>query len=58
MKDEYLKLKEYTVQSGKTVAVTGAGISYLFGMRRLKQSAGKMNSRREDTATYVRNLSV
>ncbi len=54
MKEEYRRLKEYTEQSGKTVAVTGAGISYLYGMRRLKQSVGMLNSRRVFSASYIR----
>lgn len=53
MKSEYAKLKEYIESSGKTVAVTGAGISYLYGMRRLKQSVGMINSRRVFSADYV-----
>lgn len=54
MKDEYKQLKEYIAASGSTVAVTGAGISYLYGMRRLKQTVGMMNSRRVFSASYVR----
>ncbi|MCC8161119.1 MAG: hypothetical protein LIO53_07435 [Oscillospiraceae bacterium] len=53
MKDEYLKLNEFMEQSGKTVAVTGAGISYLYGMRRLKQSVGMLNSRRVFSKSYI-----
>lgn len=54
MKDEYLKLREYMEQSGKTVAVTGAGISYLYGMRRLKKRIGVRSSRQVFSASYVR----
>ncbi|MCD8039820.1 MAG: hypothetical protein LUE96_12175 [Lachnospiraceae bacterium] len=54
MKDEYGQLKEYMEQSQKTVAVTGAGISYLYGMRRLKQSVGRMNAGRIFSVPYVR----
>ncbi len=54
MKDEYGQLKEYMEQSQKTVAVTGAGISYLYGMRRLKQSVGRINAGRIFSASYVR----
>lgn len=54
MRAEYIQLKEYMDQSNKTVAVTGAGISYLYGMRRLKQSVGMMNARRIFAASYVR----
>ena len=32
MKSEYSQLKEYMDQSSKTVAVTGAEISYLYGV--------------------------
>ncbi len=54
MKKEYAQLKEYIEQSSRTVAVTGAGISYLYGMRRLKQSVGRMNAGRIFSAPYVR----
>lgn len=54
MRNEYAQLKEYMDQSRKTVAVTGAGISYLYGMRRLKQSVGRMNAGRIFSASYLR----
>ncbi|MCD7845697.1 MAG: hypothetical protein LUG57_07590 [Oscillospiraceae bacterium] len=54
MKSEYEQLKEYMSQSEKTVAVTGAGISYRYGMRRLKESAGRMNAGRIFSSSYVR----
>ncbi|MCD7866584.1 MAG: hypothetical protein LUG54_11400 [Clostridiales bacterium] len=54
MTEEYRQLKEYMDQNDKTVAVTGAGISYLYGMRRLKQSVGTMNARRIFSVSYVR----
>jgi len=54
MKREYAQLKEYMDQSSRTVAATGAGISYLYGMRRLKQSVGRMNAGRIFSAAYVR----
>lgn len=54
MKAEYIKLKEYMEQEQKTVAVTGAGISYLYGMRRLKQSVGRLNAGRIFSTSYVR----
>ena len=54
MKREYVQLKEYIERSSKTVAVTGAGISYLYGMRRLKESVGRMNAGRIFSAPYVR----
>ncbi len=53
MKSEYNQLKLYIESSGKAVAVTGAGISYLYGMRRLKQSVGVMNARRVFSVDYV-----
>ncbi|MCD8398558.1 MAG: hypothetical protein LUD12_15525 [Lachnospiraceae bacterium] len=54
MKSEYSQLKEYMSQSNKTVAVTGSGISYLYGMSRLKQSVGRLNAGRIFSASYVR----
>lgn len=54
MKDEYRQLKEYMDQSSRTVVVSGAGISYLYGMRRLKQSVGMMNARRVFSPSYVK----
>jgi len=54
MTEEYRNLNEYINQSNRTVAVTGAGISYLYGMRRLKQSVGMMNARRVFSVSYVR----
>ncbi|MCD7733085.1 MAG: hypothetical protein LUH56_06560 [Oscillospiraceae bacterium] len=55
MRYESSQLREYMEQSGKTVAVTGAGISYLYGMRRLKQSVGLMNSRQVLSPSFVRS---
>ncbi len=46
-------LKDYMEASKNTVAVTGAGISYLYGMRRLKQNAGRSNLPRMLSAHYV-----
>ncbi len=54
MKEEYKQLKDYMDQSHRTVVVTGAGISYLYGMRRLKQSVGMMNYRRVFSASYIK----
>ncbi len=54
MNPEYSQLQIYIEQSKKTVAVTGAGISYLYGMRRLKQSVGRMNAGRIFSSAYVR----
>ncbi|MCC8128240.1 MAG: hypothetical protein LIO92_12760 [Clostridiales bacterium] len=54
MSYEYNQLKKYMDQSSQTVVVTGAGISYLYGMRRLKQAVGIGNARRIFSAAYVR----
>ncbi|MCD8028368.1 MAG: hypothetical protein LUF02_06840 [Erysipelotrichaceae bacterium] len=54
MKEEYKQLKDYMNHSHKTVVVTGAGISYLYGMRRLKQSVGMINARRVFSTSYVK----
>ncbi|MCD7885263.1 MAG: hypothetical protein LUI87_16410 [Lachnospiraceae bacterium] len=54
MKSEYSQLKEYMDRSKKTVAVTGSGISYLYGMSRLKKSVGRLNAGRIFSASYVR----
>ena len=54
MTEEYRNLTEYIDQRNRTVAVTGAGISYLYGMRRLKQSVGMMNARRVFSASFIR----
>lgn len=55
MRYESSQLREYMDKSSRTVAVTGAGISYLYGMRRLKQSVGLMNSRQVLSSSFVRN---
>ncbi len=55
MRYESGQLREYMENSGRTVAVTGAGISYLYGMRRLKQSVGLMNSRQVLSPSFVRS---
>ncbi len=54
MDNKYVELKELMDCSEKTVAVTGAGISYLYGMRRLKQSVGRLNAGRIFSADFVR----
>ena len=54
MKKEYEILKQYMDESKKTVAVTGAGISYLYGMRRLKESVGRINAGHIFSASYVK----
>ncbi len=55
MRYESGQLREYMDKSSKTMAVTGAGISYLYGMRRLKQSVGLMNSRQVLSTSFVRS---
>ena len=55
MRYESSQLREYMDKSSRTVAVTGAGISYLYGMRRLKQSVGLMNSRQVLSPSFVRS---
>ncbi len=54
MKKDYMKLIEYMNESSRAVAVTGSGISYLYGVRRLKQSVGYMNYGKVFSASYVR----
>lgn len=54
MTEEYNLLREYMEQCKKSVAVTGAGISYLYGMRRLKESVGRLNAGRIFSASYIR----
>ncbi len=46
MDEQVKKLKEYLDESRNTVAVTGAGISHMYGMRRFKQDAGEGWSRK------------
>ncbi len=55
MRYESEQLREYLNNCNRTVAVTGAGISYLYGMRRLKQSVGLMNSRQVLSPSFVRS---
>ncbi len=54
MDEQVKKLKEYMDASGDTVAVTGSGISYLSGMRRFKQMAGRSSMPRMMSANYVK----
>lgn len=54
MKNEYEILKQCIDESKKTVAVTGAGISYLYGMRRLKENVGRINAGHIFSASYVK----
>ncbi len=54
MDEQTEKLKEYMDVSGYTVAVTGAGISYMYGMRRFKKDAGD-GWMRKVTPNYIKN---
>ncbi len=54
MDQQIEKLKEYMDESSYTVAITGSGISYLSGMRRFKQMAGRNNMPRMLSANYVK----
>ncbi len=54
MEEQVKKLKEYMDASNNTVAVTGSGISYLSGMRRFKQMAGRANMPRMMSSNYVK----
>ncbi len=49
-----LQLKEYVRQSQDTVAITGAGISYLYGMSRLKQQTNRMDLMHRLSPQYVK----
>ncbi len=54
MDDQVRQLKEYMDNSNYTVAVTGAGISYMYGMGRLKQQTNRMDLMRKLTPQYVK----
>ncbi len=54
MDEKIQKLKEYLDASSYTVAVTGAGISYMYGVRRLKQLAGEGGWQRKVTPKYIK----
>ncbi len=54
MEQDIQTLKTKVKESGRTVAVTGAGISYLYGMSRLKQQTNRMNLMRQLSPDYVR----
>lgn len=43
MDEQITQLKEYMDNSSNTVAITGSGISYLYGMSRLKQMSNRMD---------------
>ncbi len=49
------QLKEYMDNSKDTIAVTGSGISYMYGMRRLKQQTNRMDLMRKLSPRYVKN---
>ncbi len=54
--DTYAKeLKAYLDASQYTVAVTGAGISYMYGMRRFKQVAGEGSWSKKVTPKYIKS---
>ncbi len=46
-------LKKYLAESSYTVAITGAGISYLYGMRRAKQQVGRANLMQSLTPHHI-----
>ncbi len=54
MDQEIKQLKEYMDNSKNTVAVTGSGISYLYGMSRLKQQTNRMDLMRKLSPGYVK----
>ncbi len=54
MDEQVKKLKEYMDESTDTVAVTGAGISYMYGIRRFKQDAGDGWTRKV-TPNYIKS---
>ncbi len=53
MDEQVRQLKEYMDKSTNTVAVTGSGISYLYGMTRLKQATNRMDMMRKLSPKYV-----
>ncbi len=55
MDEQVQKLKNYMDESGYTVAITGAGISYMYGMRRFKQLAGEGSWRGKMSAHYIKS---
>ncbi len=54
MEENIRQLKEYMDSSKDTIVVTGSGISYMYGMRRLKQQTNRMDLMRKLTPSYVR----
>ncbi len=55
MDQQVRQLKEYMDASNNTVAVTGSGISYMYGMRRLKSQTNRMDLMRKLTPKYVKS---
>ncbi len=53
MDEQITQLKEYMDNSSNTVAITGSGISYLYGMSRLKQMSNRMDLMRKLSPKYV-----
>ncbi len=54
MDEQVKKLKEYMDAAENTVAVTGAGISYMYGMRRFKQLAGQSGWTGKVSPKYIK----
>ncbi len=54
MDSDVMQLKQYMDESKNTVAVTGSGISYLYGMSRLKRQTNRMDLMRRLTPDYVK----
>ncbi len=54
MDSKIAELKSYMDASSNTVAVTGAGISYMYGMRRLKSQTNRMNLMQKLSPSYVK----
>ncbi len=48
------QLKEYMDESNYTVAITGSGISYLYGMTRFKQNTGRRNMTKMMNPKYIK----
>ncbi len=55
MDSQVEQLKEYMDNSKYTVAVTGSGISYLYGMSRLKRQTNRLDLTRKLTPGYVKS---
>ncbi len=55
MEEEVKQLKAYMDASNNTVAVTGSGICYGYGMTRLKQQTNRMDQMRMMSPKYVKS---